>query len=358
MRLLRLMVALAMTVFAAAPPAGAWSASGSTTDAQGNTVSYNKSADGTTTKTVTSPSGDQLSQETLEPEPVTKTKPREPRTEGSTTDADGNTVSLKKNPDGTWTRTVTSPEGDIIATKQVDELGNPTTSVSDATDEPAEAPAASAPEGSGDRIVFEEIKQGPVTANVGLVGRREGNQLLLIVSILALGPKGPSMRTWQVASLFVQTAAGNLRPIQTEPYYVARDALQLSTLAMLVFAVVGMQHALAAQRAVASEGEVCPVTGEKLGHKEEKGRFAKEVDRQGMAGTMALLTSQAKGEVTGQRATFDVTDLYRVPMLRDIPVIARLFNTRHDPRRNPSDPTEVTLKIFVKPTIIPDSESE
>lgn len=352
MRLLRLMVALAMTVFAAPPPAGAWSASGSTKDAQGNTVSYNKSADGTTTKTVTSPSGDQLSQETLEPEPVTQTKPREPRTEGSTTDADGNTVSLKKNPDGTWTRTVTSPEGDIIATKQQDQLPEfgDTTSISDATDEPIE--------GSGDRIVFEEVKQGPVTANVGLVGRREGNQLLLIVSILALGPKGPSMRTWQVASLFVQTAAGNLRPIQTEPYYVARDALQLSTLAMLVFAVVGMQHALAAQRAVASEGEVCPVTGEKLGHKEEKGRFAKEVDRQGMAGTMALLTSQAKGEVTGQRATFDVTDLYRVPMLRDIPVIARLFNTRHDPRRNPSDPTEVTLKIFVKPTIIPDSESE
>ena len=86
----------------------------STTDADGNTLSLEKQPDGTTTRTVTDSQGNVVDQSTVAPEPVTKVPPREKGTSASTKDADGNTVTIKKQPDGTTTRTVTAPDGHVV----------------------------------------------------------------------------------------------------------------------------------------------------------------------------------------------------------------------------------------------------
>ena len=309
--------------------------SGSTKDADGNTVTYKKNPDGTTTKTVTSPNGQELDSEVMQPEPVTKPTPREGGDSASTTDEHGNTVTIQIQPDGTKVKIVTSPDGVELDREPV-------------TEPP--------PTIAGDRMVYDEVKKGPVTATVGIVGRRVGQQVLLEVSIIALGPKGPNARTWEVDSIVLDTPNGKRKPVTSEAFYVAKEGTGPNTIAQAVFTAIGNQYAHEAPRAKASEGEVCPVTGEKTGQREDKGRFAKEIERQGMAGTMALLTSQARGEVTGRKATFDVTDLARVPGLKDLPILGRLFNARHDARPNPSEPREVTLTIFVSPSILRGNE--
>lgn len=97
---------------AAKPPKG--TASGSTKDADGNTVTYQHPPGGLTTKIVTSPDGTQLSKDTVEPPPVTKPKPREGGDSASATDANGNTITVRTMPDGTKVKTVTDPNGRVI----------------------------------------------------------------------------------------------------------------------------------------------------------------------------------------------------------------------------------------------------
>ncbi len=122
-----------------------------------------------------------------------------------------------------------------------------------------------------------------------------------------------------------------------------------------------------------------------------------------MAAAMALLSKEAKGEITGRRATFDVTNhpalaslpvvgklmvkpqvsssgdasqpaqaashpaassptiATGTPALAEIPVLGRLFNNRQDAQRDPSDVRKADVRlplIFITPRVAPDTSGE
>lgn len=246
----------------------------------------------------------------------------------STTHADGTTETITLKPDGTKTRTVTGPDGQLISSGPV-----------------TPPPATHA----GDQMLYDQVKKGPVNVTVGMVGRRVDGRQLLEVSMFAVG-KGASARTWEVDRILLDTGRGKLKPLVSQAFYVSKEGTLPGALAKAVFVAIGEQYEAQAERAEQSEGQVCPVTGQKIEQEErKKSRMTREIERQGMAGAMALLTSKAGGEVTGRRATFDVTG---IPLLKDVPVVGRIVNSNPDAHRNPSDPAEVDLKIMVSPRIL------
>ncbi|GEM_PF-1113731 len=94
-------------------------ASGSATDANGNTVTVRKLPDGTKVRTVTTPDGRVIDSQPIEQPPVTKPKPREGGDSASTTDEHGNTVTIQQQPDGTKIKTVTAPDGTTLVSEPV-----------------------------------------------------------------------------------------------------------------------------------------------------------------------------------------------------------------------------------------------
>lgn len=360
--------------------------SASMTDANGNTVTIKKNPDGSKTRTVTAPDGTELDSEPVTEPPVTRPAPKPGTSSASTTRPDGTTETITIRPDGTKTRTITDADGQVVETGPI-ETPPPTqtppretsssasTTHADGTTETitlkpdgTKTRTITAPDGTvlesgpitpppvthaGDQMLYDQVKKGPVNVTVGMVGRRVDGRQLLEVSMFAVG-KGASARTWEVDRIVLQTPNGKLKPVVSQAFYVSKEGTMPGALAKAVFVAIGEQYEAQAERAEQSEGEVCPVTGQKIEPEaRKKSRMTREIERQGMAGAMALLTSQARGEVTGYKATFDVTD---VPFLKDIPVLGHAFNSRHDARPNPSDPTEVNLVVMVKPSILQAAE--
>lgn len=91
----------------------------STTNADGTTTKVERRGDGTSVRTVTDANGKMLSQENIPPPAPTKVPPRKPGTSGSTRNPDGTTTTITKNPDGTTTRTVTDAAGQIVEKSQL-----------------------------------------------------------------------------------------------------------------------------------------------------------------------------------------------------------------------------------------------
>ncbi len=137
--------------------------SASTVDEHGNTIKIEKDANGTTTRTVTAPNGQVLSTVKVEPPPPTRPKqqPQGPRTSASTVDEHGNTITIEKQPDGTTTRTVTGPDGRQISKEKVEPIP-PTTA---APRRPG-ATSASTTDEHGNTVTVERQPDGTRTVQV------------------------------------------------------------------------------------------------------------------------------------------------------------------------------------------------
>ena len=327
--------------------------SASTKNADGNTVTITKNPDGTTTRTITSPDGQVLQQGPLEPEPVTKTAPRTSGTSASTTNADGTTTTITKNPDGTTTRTVTDANGQVVSsapvkpepvTKTPPRKGGSSASTTDADGntvtiemrsdgtrvrtvitldgkllkrEPLTGPTTNA------QLLYDSVTKDDVTVNTAMVLKKEGDKVLLEVSALSTG-KGTQFRTWVTDKMILLLGKDRLKSSTMVPYYLEKESV-VGNLAPALFAIIGAQYAADAHKAEAAKGTACSQSGESEAHEHERGKVARAIDQAGMAGGMTLLAKQAKGQMEGRKATFDVTT--ELSRLGNAVVLLRIVNT-------------------------------
>ncbi len=151
------------------------------------------------------------------------------------------------------------------------------------------------------------------------------NKTKIEVTSLVYG-QGAEFRRWvpKNPQLTVQPEAGangnvmmKLLPVSTEKIYVTKPSAA-APIAPILFGILGSQYEGPGASAAASPGKVCPVTGQPVsGGEGERGDTAKAIDKAGMAAGMALLTSQAKGQLEGQKIVF----------LSDLPITGFLFKT-------------------------------
>ena len=198
-------------------------------------------------------------------------------------------------------------------------------------------------------------------------------QVILEVSILSRG-NGEGGRDWIPEKPVLQVGNQTIKPARQERYYVSRESIGQKA-AGPIFAAIGALYKDVGEQAANSEGQVCPVTGQKLegGSGEEKSKLAQGIDRAGMAAGLGLIASQAKGQITGTRACFNLTQVedllaqgqtmalkgvveneskQKKVFLRDIPIVGFLF------RQKSADSEKKNLTIMVTPQVINDSGGE
>ena len=117
---------------------------------------------------------------------------------------------------------------------------------------------------------------------------------------LATG-KGPDFRKWQVTDTTMLVDGEKIKPVKTDKFYVPKESA-MRNVAVAVFVGLGSQYGDCAKEA--ESGEVCPITGKPKG--EGKGEMGRAIDKAGMTAGLGLLASQAKGEITGQKCTFNL----------------------------------------------------
>lgn len=291
--------------------------SGSTTNADGTTTTITKNPDGTTTRTVTDKDGNVVSSGKTEPEPVTHAAPRQPGSSASTTDADGNTVTIELRPDGTRVRTVTSPDGKVLKTEPINAAG---------------------------QMLYNSAKEGDCTVNTALVLKTEGGRTLLEASVLPTG-KGTNFRTWVPERINLILGKDKLKPVSTQNYYVEKEAA-LNRLAPVLFAAIAADYAMHAREAESKKGTVCPITGKvEEDHKADRGKFGRAIDEASMVAGLSTLASQAKGQIEGRRVTFDVTG--REKELQAANLLVRASNTDTSRINISNELKEVEVKVPV-----------
>lgn len=165
-----------------------------------------------------------------------------------------------------------------------------------------------------ERVLYDTARSGSeVTSEVGAVLRGGGcpadpcklapstpegrRSKELEVSILSTAP-GPGGRNWVPERPTLKLGKERLKPCHTEPFYVVKESGNTS-MAVAVMATLGVGED-DARAAEASEGSPCHAGGGQAKRDTPQERAAR-------AAAMSLLASQAKGQIKGLRATFDVT---------------------------------------------------
>lgn len=214
-----------------------------------------------------------------------------------------------------------------------------------------------------EEAIYDSVQSGDTQTEVGIIKRTKcdvcdhggcclkghdvppGGQTILEVSMLSTG-QGSEFRSWEPERPVLMIGKEQVRPCSQEKYYVERRSIGKNA-AVAIFTAIGAQYEDVAHEASGAEGKVCPITGKKLegeGQEVEKSALSKGIDRVGMAAGLGLITSQAKGQITGLKASFDITGKEnskgaiklqatvtnattskRIPL--DIPVVSHLFNT-------------------------------
>ena len=178
----------------------------------------------------------------------------------------------------------------------------------------ANAPATYGPAccaGKKDQVLYDSQQTGSVKSDVGsalraacdddpCAGRAEaapGTPMRLETSILSIG-NDTHGRNWVPENATLKVGKERLKPCHTEPFYVTKESTQRGA-AVAVFAALGREDD--AERAEASPGTACHGgAGGSARHETPQERAAK-------AAALGLLAAQAKGQLEGLRATFDVT---------------------------------------------------
>ncbi len=157
-----------------------------------------------------------------------------------------------------------------------------------------------APAFSAEQVLYDAAKQGDTVSDIGCVLRQTGDgKTLLEVSILTKG-QGANFRRWTPDRPYVLAGTERITPVKTGKFYASKESLA-RPLGVVVFAAIGTQYVGHSSVAVDSPG--VPHEVEEIEHT----GAAEAIDRVGMAAGLGLLASQASGQITGLRATFDVT---------------------------------------------------
>lgn len=181
------------------------------------------------------------------------------------------------------------------------------------------------------QVLYDSVSSDGVTSQVGSVLRSTcgedpcagkstvrgaGIPTHLEISILSTGPDTHG-RNWVPESPILRLGKEHLRPCHTEPLYVIKES-SAKVAAVALITAIGSQYEEDARRAEASPGSAC--------HAQEDHRSPakKAADRAARGAAMGLLASQAKGQIEGLRATFNVTG--REQQLQDATLQALIVN--------------------------------
>jgi len=122
------------------------------------------------------------------------------------------------------------------------------------------------------------------------------------VSILSTAP-GPNGRNWVPENPVLRVGKERLKPCAQSKFYVTKEATGSGReAATAIFSAISAEYAHEAAHAADSPGTSCPSHGGG-----GRSRAQEAQDKATAAAGLALLASQAKGQITGLRATFNVT---------------------------------------------------
>lgn len=123
----------------------------------------------------------------------------------------------------------------------------------------------------------------------------------ICVSILSTG-KGISFRQWIPDRLVLVIGKDKIRPCSLHKFYIPKESAA-KDIAVITFVALGAAYEQDAAKVVSSPGNSCHASSQTT----ERKPTTRAIDRAGMAAGLGLLVSQAKGEITGIRACFDIT---------------------------------------------------
>lgn len=150
-------------------------------------------------------------------------------------------------------------------------------------------------------VQYRNVKEDNTSVDTGIRYERTTDGMNIDVSALATG-KGFNFRKWEVTGMKLNIDGEKISAHKSENFYVMRQSVFQGT-ATAVFAAIGSQYTRYVDKA--GSGEVCPVTGKKIeSSKERVGGIEGAIDKAGMSAGLGLLTSQAKGEIKGQKSSF------------------------------------------------------
>jgi hypothetical protein len=176
---------------------------------------------------------------------------------------------------------------------------------------PTYGPACCA--GKQDQVLYDSAKSGGVSSEVGSALRaacdndpcagkveaKPGAPMRLETSVLSSGTDVQG-RNWVPENPVLRVGKERLKPCHAEPFYATKEAT--TNAAAVVLSAISTDYADDAKAAETSKGSSC--------HASEGGKEVKRdspQERAAKAAAIGLLTSQAKGQIEGLRATFDVT---------------------------------------------------
>ncbi|MDP3789550.1 MAG: hypothetical protein Q8R48_04025, partial [Candidatus Omnitrophota bacterium] len=150
-------------------------------------------------------------------------------------------------------------------------------------------------------VQYKKVEEDRTSVDAGIRYGRTPDGMDIDVSVIATG-KGADFRKWEVTDLRLNIDGERVKAEEVQKFYAMKQSI-FQGAAAAVFTAIGSQYTRYADQA--GSGEVCPVTGEKIASGKEKvGGAAGAIDKAGMAAGMGLLTSQAKGEMTGYKTGF------------------------------------------------------
>lgn len=162
------------------------------------------------------------------------------------------------------------------------------------------------------RISWVEVAKGECAAT--------SSDKVLEVAILSTG-KSIDFRHWQPEKFTLILGEERIRPCEKDYFYVVKESVARDA-AVVTFIALGSQYEADAQQCSESAG-TCH-SSSSGGARSKRGKIAKGIDRAGMAAGLGLLASQAKGQLTGLKAKFNVTA--REGQLRNGQLEAKIVN--------------------------------
>ena len=180
------------------------------------------------------------------------------------------------------------------------------------------------------QLLYDSAKSGGVKSEVGAALRaaceedpcagkvppKPGTPMRLETSMLSSGTDVHG-RNWVPENPVLRLGKERLKPCHAEPFYVTKEAT--TNAAAAVLSAISTDYEDDAHTAEAAKGASC--------HASEGGKGAKRdspQERAAKATALGLLLSQAKGQIEGLRATFDVTG--REAALKDAKLQADIVN--------------------------------
>ncbi|MFH1305487.1 MAG: hypothetical protein ABIH74_03705 [Candidatus Omnitrophota bacterium] len=140
---------------------------------------------------------------------------------------------------------------------------------------------------SNNDIQYEKITRHNGECSLGILYKKTPEGMDITVSAVATG-KGASYRKWKIANMRLDIADAKLKPAPdtSDNFYVTQESF-FRYPAAIIFAAIGTQY----KAPTVAAGSVADITG-----------------KIGMTAGLGLLTSQAKGEITGLKGIFRLDD--------------------------------------------------